>query len=69
MANELKVVIGEPDDLVWAEQQASSVSSGVDKLLQPEWTSSEGQQLAINYVLAHADWRIGLQTHKFLEVR
>lgn len=69
LANELKVVIGEPDDLVWAEQQASSVSSGVVKLLQPEWTSPQGQQLAINYVLAHADWRIGLQTHKFLEVR
>lgn len=67
--NELKVVIAEEKDLHWAETQAALVPSGVLKYLQPEWNTPESQQLIFNYVLAHPQWRISLQTHKFLGIR
>ncbi|MEM9091932.1 MAG: 7-carboxy-7-deazaguanine synthase QueE [Cyanobacteria bacterium P01_F01_bin.53] len=38
-ADELKVVIGEPADLVWAEKAATKVSPQAVKLLQPRWVS------------------------------
>lgn len=38
-ADELKVVIGEPADLVWAETAATKVSPQTIKVLQPRWVS------------------------------
>lgn len=68
-ADELKVVIANPEDLTWAEDQAAQVSPTTVKLLQPEWTSPQSQQLVFDYVKHHPSWRISLQTHKFLGVR
>ncbi|MEL6158688.1 MAG: 7-carboxy-7-deazaguanine synthase QueE [Cyanobacteria bacterium J06623_5] len=68
-ANELKVVIDDSMDIDWAASEAQKVSKGTVKLLQPQWSSQLGQQLAFDYVLSHSDWRMGLQTHKFLGVR
>lgn len=68
-ANELKVVVDNEDDLVWAEQSAQKVSAQTVKLLQPQWENPASQQLVMDYVLSHPDWRVGLQTHKFLGVR
>lgn len=67
--DELKVVVAEPADLDWAEAQASQVAPATLKLLQPEWSSPEAKTLVYHYVLQHPDWRISLQTHKFLKVR
>ena len=67
--NELKVVISTTADLSWAENQAQKVPAETVKLLQPEWNSKIGKQLAIDYVLSHPEWRVSLQTHKYLEVR
>ena len=67
--NELKVVIATPKDLQWAEEQATKVPPGSLKYLQPEWNSPESQPLIFDYVLQHPQWRISLQTHKFLGVR
>ncbi len=69
MANELKVVVDEACDLDWAENTADKISEQAVKLLQPQWESPVGQQLIMDYVLSHSDWRVGLQTHKFLGVR
>jgi organic radical activating enzyme len=68
-ADELKVVIAQPEDLEWAEQQAARVPGGVVKYLQPEWNAPESQSLVVEYVLQHPQWRVSLQTHKFLGVR
>ncbi|MEM6252767.1 MAG: 7-carboxy-7-deazaguanine synthase QueE [Cyanobacteria bacterium P01_D01_bin.156] len=67
LAQELKVVISNAEDLAWAEAQAEQVSETTVKLLQPEWTG--GQQLVFDYIKQHPSWRISLQTHKFLGVR
>ncbi|NEZ65127.1 7-carboxy-7-deazaguanine synthase QueE, partial [Leptolyngbyaceae cyanobacterium CCMR0082] len=68
-ADELKVVISTEDDLIWAQEQAAQVPVTTIKLLQPEWTSDHSQQLVFDYVKRHSDWRMSLQTHKFLGVR
>lgn len=68
-ANELKVVIADRHDFLWAEEQAAKVPSGTLKYLQPEWNTPQSSQLIFDYVLQHPDWRISLQTHKFLNVR
>ena len=38
-------------------------------LLQPSWNNPEAQQVAINFVKAHCQWRLSVQTHKWLGVR
>ena len=68
-ADELKVVVVNEYDLKWAEQQASLVSPQCYKYLQPEWNTSKSQELIFDYVLQHSQWRISLQTHKFLEIQ
>lgn len=67
--NELKIIIGLPTDLEWATTQGQKVPAKTIKLLQPEWNSVAGQKLAIDHILAHPEWRLSLQTHKFLGVR
>jgi 7-carboxy-7-deazaguanine synthase len=67
--NELKIVIANKKDLVWAEQQAALAPATAIKYLQPEWDSAEANQLVFDYVRQHPQWRLSLQTHKFLGVR
>jgi 7-carboxy-7-deazaguanine synthase len=67
--NELKVVVVDREDLEWAELQATKVSPQTIKYLQPEWNTPESKDLIFDYVLKNPQWRISLQTHKFLQVR
>lgn len=68
-ADELKVVVGDRTDIDWAEQVAQKAPAKVIKMLQPRWESKVGQQIVFEYVLSNPEWRVGLQTHKFLGVR
>lgn len=76
-ADELKVVVGDRADLSWAEATAQKVSPKAIKLLQPQWNpqwnpqaeNEDSASLVFEYVLLHPEWRMGLQTHKFLGVR
>lgn len=67
--DELKVVVGDRADIHWAELAAQKAPAKAIKILQPRWESKIGQQLVFEYVLTHPEWRVGLQTHKFLGVR
>lgn len=67
--SELKVVVAAAADLAWAEQQATQVAANVDKRLQPEWATPDSQERVFRYVLQHPEWRVSLQTHKFLGVQ
>ncbi|MDJ1180526.1 7-carboxy-7-deazaguanine synthase QueE [Roseofilum sp. BLCC_M91] len=64
--NELKVVITGAEDLEWAQKYAQWVDDKVVKFLQPEWNSSETIDLTVKFILHHPEWRMSLQTHKFL---
>lgn len=67
--SELKVVIKEPSDLEWAEQNAAMLDAQVLKYLQAEWSTTSSKELVMQYVLGHQDWRVSMQTHKLLGVR
>jgi organic radical activating enzyme len=75
--DELKVVVHEAADLAFAETMAmaavaASQSTGRAApvlLLQPGWESSLARELTVGFVRAHPDWRLSLQSHKWLGVR
>lgn len=68
-ANELKVVISHPSDFEWAEQHASKVSNQCKLYLQSEWSKQERfLPMIIDYVKNHPQWKISLQTHKFMNI-
>jgi len=68
-ANELKVIIHNKHDLIWAEQQASKIKRDIEFYLQPEWSKiKEMMPLIVNYVMEHPKWNISLQTHKYMNI-
>jgi organic radical activating enzyme len=72
--DELKLVVHEAADLEFAESMAAANIAAANQksaalLLQPGADCPEGRDLAINYVLKHPNWRLSLQTHKWLGVR
>nr|WP_156341333.1 7-carboxy-7-deazaguanine synthase QueE [Pseudanabaena sp. 'Roaring Creek'] len=67
--NELKIVVKDASDLIWAEQNAEKVAINVMKYLQAEWETASSKDLVLQYVLSHANWCVSIQTHKLLGVR
>jgi 7-carboxy-7-deazaguanine synthase len=71
--HELKVVVHGAEDLVFAQAMAASrgsaAAAGPQLLLQPGWDCPAGQALAVAFVQSHRDWRLSLQSHKWLGVR
>ncbi len=68
-ANELKMIVYNQHDFMWAEELASKVSRECHLFLQPEWSKSEKLlPVIIEYVKKNTKWRISLQTHKFMNI-
>lgn len=68
-AGELKVIVFNKSDFVWAEEHASRVHPDCKLYLQPEWSKmQEMTPLIIEYVKDHPRWEISLQTHKYLNI-
>ncbi|HLA55204.1 MAG TPA: 7-carboxy-7-deazaguanine synthase QueE [Flavobacterium sp.] len=68
-ANELKVIIYNKHDFIFAEEQAEKVNSNAILFLQPEWSKREEMTpLIVDYVMNNPKWRISLQTHKYLNI-
>ncbi len=65
--DELKVIVVNRKDLEWGQAHAGKMSKGVRLYFQPEWDRRD-QVLTytVEYVQAHPEWRISLQTHKYL---
>lgn len=71
-ANELKIIIYNKDDFRFAEEMSSGIShpSSAMFFLQPEWSRRELMlPLIVDYVKQNPQWRISLQTHKYIGVR
>ena len=66
--HELKVVVHEPADLLFAEVVATQAPQA-NWLLQPGWDCEEGLQLAVSKVQQDQRWRLSMQSHKWLGVR
>ncbi len=68
-AHELKIIVFNKSDFAWAEEYAEKVSNMCQLYLQPEWDKSEAMlPLIIEYVKLNPQWRISLQTHKFMQI-
>ena len=67
--HELKVVIHNTEDLVFAESMAAATGDSTLLLLQPGWDNPTGQQLAVDHARSNPRWCLSLQTHKWLGVR
>lgn len=68
-ANELKVVIFNKSDFDWAEKYAAQVQPGCKLYLQPEWDKqAEMLPLLIDYIKAHPQWELSIQSHKYINV-
>ena len=79
--DEIKVVIHKKEDLIFAEHIAKEAiqerktysHTGGEVIqpylfLQPGWESKEGKKLSIEYIKGHPEWRLSLQTHKWLGI-
>ncbi len=68
-ADELKVIVYNKHDFIFAEEQAKRVNNNCMLYLQPEWSNrAKMTPLIIDYVMQHPQWKISLQTHKYLNI-
>lgn len=68
-ANELKCIIYNKHDFIFAEEQASRVNKNAKLYLQVEWgKKDEMLPLLIEYVKENPKWIISTQTHKYLDI-
>jgi 7-carboxy-7-deazaguanine synthase len=69
VTDELKVVIYHPSDFKWAEAHAAHVPPSCRLYLQPEWSKRDSMTpLIIDYIQAHPQWQLSLQTHKYINI-
>ena len=66
-ADELKVIVVNRHDLNWGEEHAGRLSAKCARYLQPEW---DRREKVLPYIMEHLkanpQWRVSLQTHKYL---
>ena len=68
-ANELKIIVFNKHDFIWAEEQAQKVSDNCYLYLQPEWSKRHDiTPLIVEYVKKNPKWMISLQTHKYIDI-
>ena len=69
LAHEFKSVVYHKSDIDWALTFLPQLNDTCMLFLQPEWSKSEQMTpLVIDFVKTNPNWRISLQTHKFLNI-
>jgi len=69
IASELKVIIENEEDFIWAEKNRALVGGNCILYLQPEWSRIKTMlPKIIEYVKANPCWNISLQTHKYMNI-
>jgi len=69
VADELKVVVYHKSDFAFAEEHSKKVKSICELRLQPEWSKANVfTPQIVEYVKNHPNWKISLQTHKFMDI-
>jgi 7-carboxy-7-deazaguanine synthase len=68
-ADELKVIIFNKSDFRWAEEHAARVGEQTKLYLQPEWSkANQLMPFIVEYVKSNPQWRVSLQTHKYMDI-
>jgi organic radical activating enzyme len=69
IAHELKVIIEDAEDFIWAEEYRLKVGNGCKLYLQPEWSRFNGIiHEIVEYVKINQYWSISLQAHKYMHI-
>ena len=69
LANELKIIVYNKHDLIWAEEQRKGLDTNCKLYLQSEWSRREKNiPLIIDFVKKNKDWTISLQSHKYMNI-
>lgn len=69
MADELKVIVHNRHDFVWATENGAKVKRNCRLYLQPEWSKrDEMMPIIVDFVMANPDWNISLQSHKYMNI-
>ncbi len=69
IADELKVIVQEKNDLIWAEKYRKMVGRKCKLFLQPEWSRFEDIiPEIVEYVKKNNYWKISLQVHKYMHI-
>ena len=65
--DELKVIVVNRQDLEWGVEHASRLQTDARLYFQPEWDRREQVlDYTVAFVQENTEWRISLQTHKYL---
>ena len=68
-AHELKVIVYNKSDFIFAEEQATKVNDACILYMQPEWSKRDKVVPEIvDYVMKNPKWKVSLQTHKYLNI-
>ncbi len=69
LANELKVIVNNKHDLLWAEEQRDGLHSECILYLQPEWSKRDQvTPLIIDFIKKYNHWSISLQIQKYMNI-
>ena len=69
ITSELKVIVNNKHDFIWAEQQREGLSDDCKLYLQAEWSKREKIiPMIIDFVKENKDWTISLQSHKYMNI-
>lgn len=70
LAHELKVIVVNKSDIAWAKTMVPKLTNDCQLYFQPEWSKKDkASKLIFDYVIKHPEWRVSIQTHKYLDIR
>ena len=69
ITNELKIIVNNKHDLIWAIEQRKGLSENCKLYLQPEWSKRETiMPMIIDFVKNNKEWSVSLQSHKYMNI-
>ncbi len=69
LTNELKVIVNNKHDLIWAEEQRKGLSIDCKLYLQAEWSKRDiVMPIIIDFAKDNKHWTISLQSHKYMNI-
>ncbi|SFI41690.1 7-carboxy-7-deazaguanine synthase QueE [Halpernia frigidisoli] len=69
VAHELKVIIFNNNDFIFAAEQAEKVNDNCKLYLQSEWSKrDEMYPKMTDFVMKNPKWQVSVQTHKYLNI-
>ena len=69
LISELKVIVNNKHDFVWAQEQREGLSADCKLYLQAEWSKRETViPMIIDFIKENKEWTISLQSHKYINI-